>query len=701
MAINSTLILLEDDDELLFVEEDSSEGDSGGSAWKILLVDDDRDIHQATQLALKFFTFENKSLEFISAYSAQEAKQLISEHPDVALVLLDVIMETKNAGLTFARHIREEIVNRTVQIVIMTGQPGEVPQESVIVHYEINDYKTKTELTQQKLFTTLVSSLRAYRNLLALEQSYRELSISNTQLQKFNQNLEDLVSERTQELADAKEKAEAANRAKSTFIAHMSHELRTPLNGILGFAQILQQDSNLTSRQLDSIKVIQQCGSHLLTLIEDILDLAKIEAGKMELEENDWYFSDLLESLIAIIRLKAQNKGIAFNYQPQSSLPTLVRGDQKRLRQVLLNLLSNAVKFTETGSVTFKVGYFEDKGDGGDREDKGDKKEISQSPITNPQSPVTKIRFQVEDTGIGIPPKKLADIFAPFEQAVDGQFAREGTGLGLTISQQIIQKMGGEIKVESTLGQGSVFWFEISLPTIKSDHQVRSANSKPRIIGFRGQARPILILDSQTNDRAVLVKFLSALGFEVVEAANSEEAVAKARRYQPGLIIMDLVMPVLEDVEPVISLRQEPNLQDVAIIASSARTLPQDRLSSSQADCDAFLPKPINFERLLEIIKVHLKVEWIYKQDFPTKSTAKQDSEEDYSGSSLVIPPDEELTTLLELAKQGNIARILERAAKIEQLGSQYLPFAKKLRQLAESFQEKKLRQFIEEHSSR
>ena len=505
-------------------------------------------------------------------------------------------------------------------------------------------------------------------------------------------------------------------QAKSIFIAHMSHELRTPLNGILGFSQILQKDPHLTPGQRDGIKTIQQCGSHLLTLIGDLLDVAKIEAKKLELESSDWYFSDLIESLIAIIRLKADSKGIAFNYQPQSSLPTLVRGDQKRLRQVLLNLLSNAVKFTETGSVTFKVGYVEDRGDkedggdGKDRGDNGDGETIFQSlssistlksQLSNPQ----KIRFQVEDTGIGIPPDKLTDIFLPFQQAVEGQFAREGTGLGLTISQNIVRQMGGEIHVKSILGQGSTFWFEIDLPARESDHRVKPTDSKPRIIGFRGQARPILIVDDKIDNRAVLVNFLSPLGFEAVEAANGEEGLAQARQSQPGFILMDLVMPVLDGFETSRRIRQDPNLSQIPIIAISASVLPEEQTLAEQAGCNAFLPKPIDFERLLDMIQVHLELEWIYESVNPTtlprQEVDNQDSGEDSASSPLVAPPDEEMKLLLELSKQGNITRILKRADKLEQLGSPYLPFAQRLRQLAESFQEKKLRQFVEKYLSK
>ena len=302
---------------------------------------------------------------------------------------------------------------------------------------------------------------------------------------------------------------------------------------------------------------------------------------------------------------------------------------------------------------------------------------------------------------MGIPPEKLADIFVPFQQVVEGQFAQEGTGLGLTISQNIVRQMGGEIQVETTLGQGSRFWFEIDLPAIKSSQRVKPTDSPPRIIGFQGQAPPILVVDDQTNNRAVPVRFLSSLGFEVIEAANGEEGLAQARQSQPGLILLDLVMPVLDGFETSRRLRQDPNFQEVAIIATSASILPQDKFLSTPAGCNGFLPKPIDFERLLEMIQSHLGIEWIYELispiTLPHSEVVNQEPEEDSASSPIISPPTEELALLLELAKQGNIGRILERAVIIEQLDSQYLSFAQKLRQLAESFQEKPLRQFIEE----
>ena len=522
-----------------------------------------------------------------------------------------------------------------------------------------------------------------------------------SKLKQSKQLLEQRVKERTVELTHAKEAAEASDRAKSIFIAHMSHELRTPLNGILGFTQILQKDPSLNSKQHDSINTIHQCGSHLLDLINDILSLAKSEAGKTELHLTNFNLLSFLKEISTIISLRARQKGIAFDYKIQSSLPTTVRCDKTRLRQVLLNILGNAIKFTITGGVIFKVGYGEDwrdGEDGGDKEDgvdKGDGVEIFQSSIHN-----RKIRFQVEDTGVGIPANELINIFLPFQQAVVGQFAHEGTGLGLAISQNIVQQMGGEIRVRSELGKGSVFYFDLDLPAVTSDRETIIISER-RVIGFKGKKYKILVADDQPNNRAFLVKLLRPLGFEVRESTDGEDCLQQVKQDCPHLILLDLVMPVLDGFETSRRLRHDPNFNDTAIVATSASAFPEDRVLSYQAGCNNFLPKPICFEQLLKMLEVHLELEWIYEQDSRQTSlieeTVDGDVDKDFSSSSVVTPPDEELYFLLELAKQGNIARILERAAFLEQLDSQYLPFTEILRQLGESFQERKIREFIEE----
>ena len=520
-----------------------------------------------------------------------------------------------------------------------------------------------------------------------LELMTNTLKQNFSKLKQSKHLLERRVEKRTIELTHAKEAAEASDQAKSIFIAHMSHELRTPLNGILGFTQILQKDSSLNSKQQDSINTIHQCGSHLLDLINDILYLAKSEAGKMELNLTNFNFNSFLKDIISIVSLRAEQKGIAFDYQLQSSLPAIVRCDQTRLRQVLLNILGNAVKFTTTGGVIFKVSYREDEGD------KVDKVDISPSP-----SP--KIRFQVEDTGIGIPADELENIFLPFQQAGAGQFAQEGTGLGLAISQNIVQQMRGEIRVSSEPGTGSIFYWALDLPEVTPDHENIKILER-RIVGFKGKKHKILIADDQARNRAFLVKLLRPLGFEVREAINGEDCLQQVRQYHPHLILLDLVMPVLDGFETSRRLRQDPNLQEIVTIATSASTFTEDQFLSYQAGCNNFLPKPVNLEQLLEMLEVYLELEWIYEQDSPQtpliKETVDREVDEDSNSSFVVTPSEEELNLLLELAKQGNIARILERAAVLEELNAQYLPFAGILRQLGESFQERKIREFIEE----
>lgn len=503
-----------------------------------------------------------------------------------------------------------------------------------------------------------------------------EMQRTREALWRWNLELERRVEERTEELAGAKETAEIATQTKSAFIAHMSHELRTPLNGILGFTQILQQDIKLTSAQRKGVNVIHQCGSHLLTLINDILYLSKIEAGKLELAVDDFYFRSFLDSLVEIVRVRALEKGISFTFQAQTSLPAAVRGDETRLRQVLLNLLSNAVKFTQTGGVIFTVGSVEEEG-----------------------TDKHKLRFTIEDTGVGIPSDRLVDIFLPFQQLTDTQSRSEGTGLGLTISQNIVRQLGGEIQVRSTLGCGSQFWFEVELPEIEMPDAHLPRESQRRIIGFCGEPRRILIVDDKHANREVLRSWLHPLGFTLVEAQNGRQALTIALEHQPDLILLDLVMPVLDGFEVARRIRREPTLEDVPIVANSASTLANDRAGCYDAGCNAFLVKPISFDRLLDLLQEQLGLEWIYEEAI---LPASPEGELKSQGRSeellpLVYPTAETLTPLLELARQGDIRGILRQAEELAQSEEQWIPFTERVRQLAESFQEVKLRQWIEE----
>jgi len=395
---------------------------------------------------------------------------------------------------------------------------------------------------------------------------------------------------REQALAEAQRLA----RMRSEFLAQMSHELRTPLNGILGFAQVLERDKALTPRQAKGLKIIHESGRHLLSLIDDILDMARIDAARLVLTPTEFDLSTFMQAAVCdIVRVKAEEKNLLFNYRTEGRLP-VVRADEKRLRQVLLNLLSNAIKFTDNGEVTLRVHA-----------------QAASHGQENDADPRARIRFEVQDSGIGMSEAQLARLFQPFEQVGDAPRREGGTGLGLAISRQLVRLMGGDVQVHSKPGEGSVFSFEIELPTARLPGTAAVGSVVP--VGYEGPRRHVLIIDDVPQNRVMLAEALTVLGIEVIEAGDGQEGLKVADTSRPDLIILDAMMPVMDGFEATRRLRQLPALAHVPIIGTSASVTPNVEARFRAAGADAFVPKPIDQNALIGMLGKLLALSWLYE----------------------------------------------------------------------------------------
>lgn len=467
------------------------------------------------------------------------------------------------------------------------------------------------------------------------------------------------------EIIRAREEAEAASHAKSTFLANMSHELRTPLNAIMGYAQLLEHQSGFSAAQVRMISTIYRSGDYLLTLITDILDLAKIEAGRLDILPTSCDLKPVFQNLIDVFRMRAEQKSILFIADLAEDLHGCVEIDEKRLRQILMNLLSNAVKFTEQGEVTLSAAY-QDK----------------------------HLLLTVKDTGIGIAAEQKDAIFEPFQQFGESHYKAKGTGLGLAICRKLVELMHGDLDFDSQLGQGSEFRLRLPAPSLVSSNSCQTDTKiKRTVLTYDtlddSESLEILVVDDVSDNRNMLRSLLESIGFGIQEVDSGEACLSLVRQWRPDLILLDLRMPGIDGLETVRRLRALPATQETPIIMVSASVFEEDQAKTLEAGCNAYLTKPIQTEALYEVLQTHLPLRWIYTQEGanggkaePTASLAEE------------TLPNAQAKELLQRIKAGNINRIKQFIGDLE--NQQCCPqLTEQLNDYAARFQLKEMKQLV------
>ncbi len=515
-----------------------------------------------------------------------------------------------SAGTMLQREVHE-LIHQSIRDIYYLESEWQSLQQQFLAKQRIRDYEIRLRNPNQEPLWVLASLhllwlkgeqvlLSTFYDITLLKTTELALRDSETKLREQANLLEHRVEERTYDLKLAKEAAEAASLSKAAFLANMSHELRTPLNAILGFAQLMLYDQELNNQHQSDLQTICNSGNHLLNMINDILEMSKLEAGSVLLREKECYLYEIVDTARDMLMLKAQEKELLFDFKIHPDVPAYIYVDEGKLRQILINLISNAIKFTSTGHIYVRV-------------------MPSVITETSKQENHQHLYFEIEDTGSGISEAELQTLFQPFVQTESGRRSQEGTGLGLSISYNYVKLMGGDMSVTSKLGQGSTFRFCIPIRSLGLFNQDSSDKSLSRVIGVESrETYRILIAEDIRLNRQLLTRILSPLGFELREVTNGEEAIAIWQSWLPHLIWMDVRMPILSGQEATAAIREieaktnVPASQKVRIIALTASLIDLREEELYLNGFDGFVAKPFTEDKIFSRMAEHLNLQYIY-----------------------------------------------------------------------------------------
>jgi len=500
---------------------------------------------------------------------------------------------------------------------------------------------------------------------------------ANLRLQRSNEDLEQRVFDRTRDLRESEAKAldlaakaEAANLAKSAFIANMSHELRSPLNAVIGFSQLMLRTSNLPIEQYENASIIYRSGDYLLTLINNILDLSKIEAGKATLNPQNFDLYLLLDDIEDMLQLRATNAGLKLSFERDYDVPRYICTDAIKLRQVLINLIGNALKFTKVGGVFVYI-------------TKSSSNSIKDSILN----------FRVRDTGVGIAEEELSDLFVSFSQAQAGREKQEGTGLGLAISRKFVQLMGGDINVASKVGEGTTFQFQIHVQMGKEPINGDTQKKRALALAPNQPSYRILVVDDKPINCQLLLKLLIPMGFEVKEASNGQEAIAVWDTWEPHLIWMDMRMPVMDGYEATKYIKSTTKGNATAVIALTASVLEEEKAVVLSTGCDDFLRKPFNEQSIFDTLAKHLGVKYIYEKSPNYASDIDICVETPLTSDNLKVMPNKWLNQLCNAALEADKSSVMKLIGEIPENET---VLVRSLNKLARNFQFEKLIDLVE-----